>query len=310
MMSQQHRALIVEDDERNARDLADILQAMSCQTAIARSKEEAMMLLDGELPCVILLDLQIPRHRRGLTDESAVGISLLEEIRRRSGSRLRSQTWIPVIVVSGHAGVADDAVELMKLGADDVIQKPYDAQDVAEKVAEALKTSGRTLHADCVPVSQTTSGLCVIEIPGTGQKFRTIVRIAGQETTLGPGSLSVLLRLLIGRALEKPVPLSAFGGERRTVQRLRDDLGKVVAEPTKFIIVRQGTYSLPQSVSIGAVETGRLVALENQTITDLSRELDVARERTGGDAHYASTCWALLSFSRPIGVHDSVGPIR
>src|SRR5689334_3636615 len=121
-----YRALIVEDDERNASDLSEILRTIDCESVVARSKEEALTLLEKQLPCIILLDLQIPRTKRGLKGESAVGISLLEDIRRLFGGRLRRESWIPVVVISGHAGEIEDVVELMKLDADDVIQKPYD----------------------------------------------------------------------------------------------------------------------------------------------------------------------------------------
>src|SRR5207253_1038417 len=144
VMPDSHCALVVEDDERTAADLVAILRAIECEPTLARSKEEALAVLNRRPPCVVLLDLQIPRTKRGLKGESSVGIALLEDIRRLFGGRLRRETWIPVIVVSAHAGETEDVIELMKLDADDVIQKPYDADDAAVKVRQALERSGRT----------------------------------------------------------------------------------------------------------------------------------------------------------------------
>ena len=64
--------------------------------------------------------------------------------------------WLPIIVVSGHANEVEQAVDLMKLEADDVIEKPYFKATVVRKVWEALVKSGRETHiacarAPCVP---------------------------------------------------------------------------------------------------------------------------------------------------------------
>lgn len=100
-------------------------------------------------------------------------------IGKRGGRR---ETWIPVIVISGHAGGIEDVVELMKLDADDVIEKPYDADDVARRVRQALERSGRTSHGNCRTTAVVPTAACVIEIPGTAKKRRTIVRIGGVAT--------------------------------------------------------------------------------------------------------------------------------
>ena len=283
-MPHPHCALVVEDDERNAADLSGILRTIDCEPIVARSKEEALTLLESQPPCVILLDLQIPRTKRGLKGESAVGISLLEDIRRLFGGRLRRETWIPVIVISGHAGETEDVVELMKLDADDVIQKPYDADDVAQKVRQALALSGRTSHVDCRTTAVVPSATYTIEIPGKAQKRRTIVRIGDKQAKLRDGPLGALLRLLIGHARGESVPLLDFSGERqdqaaayKAVDRLREDLRNILDDPTIFIVNSQGTYTLADAVSIGAVNTEWLIALGNQTISDLARQLVIAR---------------------------------
>ena len=279
-----HCALVVEDDERNAADLSDILRTIDCEPEVARSKEEALSLLATRPPCVILLDLQIPRTKRGLKGESAVGISLLEDIRRLFGGRLRRDSWIPVIVISGHAGEIEDVVELMKLDADDLIQKPYEADDVAGKVRQALDRSGRASHVDCLTTASVPTATYAIDIPGKAQKRRTIVRIGGKQAKLRDGSLCALLRLLVGHARGESVPLIDFSGDRqdqsaayKAVDRLREDLSNVLDDPTRFIVNSQSSYTLSEGVSLGEVNTEWLIALGNQTITELARALEIAR---------------------------------
>ena len=290
-MADVHCALVVEDNPRTAADLGQILRTIACEPMFAGSREEALTLLGSHPPCVVLLDLQIPRTKRGLKGEASVGISLLEDIRRLFGGRLRRETWIPVIIISAHAGETEDVVELMKLDADDFIQKPYDADDVAQKVRHALAQSGRGTHQECKTPAVPERVPHEIQIPGKGQKHRTIVRIGVKEAKLRDGSLTTLLRLLIARARNASVPLMEFGGVRKdreaaykAIDRLREDLANVVEAPTQFVINSQGSYALADYVSIGSVNTDWLLSLGNQTIAQLARELGTVRHSAQGGA--------------------------
>ena len=112
--------LIVDDDEHINRMLAEALSAEGYEVSSAYSGTEALMLLSGKKPDLILLDLMLP----GLTGEK-----VLPQIRD-----------IPVIVVSAKADVADK-VGLLLGGAADYITKPFDLQELLARIAVQLRKS-------------------------------------------------------------------------------------------------------------------------------------------------------------------------
>jgi DNA-binding response OmpR family regulator len=282
-----HCVLIVEDQVRIAKDLADILASIDCDTRIAHNKEDALALLEQEPPCLVLLDLSIPRTAVDIKGRPAVGLSLLQDIRARFGSPRDKKVWIPIVVVSGHAREVDQAVEIMKLDADDLIQKPYDEDVVIRKVREALRKSGREAHSACRMTKQ-AHGVGpseplprpgdIIGIPGRAAKKQTLVTIGAAEVGLSDGPLVVLLRLMLAHTQGEAVPLSKFSVDDqaayKAVTRLRNALRSVVVDPHRFILNADGTYALGSHVQLGEVNTTWLANRRNTAIADLALELE------------------------------------
>ncbi len=160
-----HCALIIEDHVATAKDLAAILESMDCKAFIASTRDAALEFLDSHRPCIVLLDLSIPIGVHHLKGRPNVGIALLQELRKRFGSPRMQTIWLPIIVVSGHANEVEQAVDLMKLEADDVIEKPYTEPNVVRKVWEALVKSGRETHVACARAPSP-------QPPGFSSRFR------------------------------------------------------------------------------------------------------------------------------------------
>ena len=125
------RILVVEDDN----DINDVMAASLARAgyacAQAFSGSEARLLLKaataaGEAPFdLVITDLMLP---------GASGEELVREIRARSDA--------PVIVVSARAEPGDK-VELLKLGADDYLAKPFDLDELLARVAVQLRHASR-----------------------------------------------------------------------------------------------------------------------------------------------------------------------
>lgn len=116
--------LIVEDDEDISTIMARHLgkHGLSCTQAF--SGTEAVMDLDRSTFDLLICDLMLP----GMTGERVIA---------SARERLRN---IPIIVVSARSTV-EDRVELLRLGADDYLVKPFDLEELELRVQALLRRS-------------------------------------------------------------------------------------------------------------------------------------------------------------------------
>jgi two-component system, OmpR family, alkaline phosphatase synthesis response regulator PhoP len=119
--------ILIVDDEKNIRlSLSMALEKLNIPVETAASGEEAMEKLGQGDYEFMLLDLRLP------------GMDGMEVLRRVSQQRPE----IKVIIITGYGSI-DLAVEAMKLGAVDFLQKPFDAAEVRGVVRRLLvKTWG------------------------------------------------------------------------------------------------------------------------------------------------------------------------
>ena len=124
--------LIVEDEYAVARGIQYALQQEGYSVTVARSGEEGLTFATGQAPDLVVLDVRLP----GMT-----GPELQDHLRRES-------IEIPIVFVSAHADVPT-AVNAMKGGAVDFIQKPFDYRQAVAVVRRALErdAQARERHA-------------------------------------------------------------------------------------------------------------------------------------------------------------------
>jgi DNA-binding NtrC family response regulator len=120
--------VLVVDDHRQAREsLTDTLRAIGFQVSSVSSGVEALQLLADKAIDVIVTDLQMP----GMS-----GLDLIRELnRRKHGAQ--------IVMVTAHATVSA-AVEAMRYGAFDFIEKPFGVDQIEQLVTRALR-HGRLL---------------------------------------------------------------------------------------------------------------------------------------------------------------------
>ncbi|NEQ32690.1 MAG: response regulator [Leptolyngbya sp. SIO4C5] len=118
--------LLVADDEKNIR--LTVAQSLDAQYEVktAVSGQDALDQLAKDTFDLMLLDIRMP----GMD-----GVEVLKQLKDR-------QPDLKVIVISAH-GTVDSAVEVMKLGAVDFLQKPFTPQEIRDLVAQVL---GRSLQ--------------------------------------------------------------------------------------------------------------------------------------------------------------------
>ena len=113
---------VVDDDEAVRLSTADLLQRLGFDVKLFKSGDaflESESL--SEISC-ILLDLQMPGRD---------GLSVLRALAERGDSP-------PALVLTAHGGIPA-AVEAIKLGAHDFMEKPYEAETLLTKIDEAMQ---------------------------------------------------------------------------------------------------------------------------------------------------------------------------
>lgn len=116
------RVLVVDDHAAVRESVIDVLRQAGYQVEGLASAVEALPLLDRTAFDVVVTDLQMP------------AMDGLEFIRQMSHRRLPTQ----VIMITAHATIAS-AVEAMRFGAFDYLEKPFDVTRLEELVARAME---------------------------------------------------------------------------------------------------------------------------------------------------------------------------
>ncbi|WP_295736718.1 response regulator transcription factor [uncultured Oscillibacter sp.] len=125
------RILIVEDDTDINNSTAEYLRRQGCECVQAFSGTEGRLLWQEGGVDLLLVDLMLP----GLS-----GSKLIAEIRKTSRT--------PVIVLSAKTELSDK-VELLGLGADDYLTKPYQLEELWARILVQLR------HASALPAETT-----------------------------------------------------------------------------------------------------------------------------------------------------------
>ena len=129
-MTTQPKAFIVDDDEPIRDSLGWLLQSRGVANASFASGEEFLAEWHGDLAGCLLLDIRMP---------GMGGIELFDRL-IEAGCRL------PVIFLTGHGDVPM-AVSALKKGAFDFVEKPFNDNELVDRVIAALKLDAERRQA-------------------------------------------------------------------------------------------------------------------------------------------------------------------
>ncbi|MGB5014492.1 MAG: sigma-54 dependent transcriptional regulator [Pyrinomonadaceae bacterium] len=150
------KSILVVDDEKNQREILEtILSGEGYDVTTASSGEAAMKFVAHRHFDLVLTDLKMT----GMS-----GLDLLKQLTDFDKS-------IIVILLTAHGSV-DSAVDAMRLGAFEYLQKPYDSENLLSTVSRALKKL-TTLDAEIISVS-----------PEMDKVKKLIVKIAKSNSTV------------------------------------------------------------------------------------------------------------------------------
>ena len=123
------KVLIIEDDPDVRLGCEQALQLEGLATLSVDSAEAARPLIDADFRGVVVSDIRLPR---------VDGMSFMREL-------LAVDAELPVVLITGHGDVSM-AVQAMKDGAHDFIQKPFSPDHLVEVVRRALEKRRLTLE--------------------------------------------------------------------------------------------------------------------------------------------------------------------
>jgi len=127
--------LVIDDDNALRQICLDLLAARGYRAQGAETVGEGLRQFEARRPAAVLLDLRLP---------DGTGLDVLREFQRRS-------PVTPVIVISGQSSVSD-AVEAMRLGAAEFLEKPVSAERLYEVLDRALEPlPERTAPSETAP---------------------------------------------------------------------------------------------------------------------------------------------------------------
>jgi CheY-like chemotaxis protein len=121
------RILVVEDNPVNLELVRDILEAHGHEVLEAANATDGLALLSGELPDLILMDIQLP----GMD-----GLTATRQI--KADARLQG---IPVVALTAHAMKGDEE-RALAAGCDGYVSKPIDTRALPQMVAGFLVSPG------------------------------------------------------------------------------------------------------------------------------------------------------------------------
>jgi DNA-binding NtrC family response regulator len=115
--------LLVDDEEEFIAAIAERLRKRGFTAEYAFTGTEALNQLEkNNFIDVVILDIRLPDLN---------GVDVLKKIKSKN-------PLVEVIIISGYAAI-DSAVESLKLGAFDYLEKPFDLNDLISKANQAVQ---------------------------------------------------------------------------------------------------------------------------------------------------------------------------
>jgi DNA-binding NtrC family response regulator len=297
-VSKTARRILVVDDHAQAREsMADILRCSGHRVECRASAVEGLRDLNGSAFDVVITDLKMP------------GMSGLEFIRALHSRGADCQ----ILMVTAHASVAT-AVEAMRHGAFDYIEKPFTADQLEQLVERAMKHGEFIERRASVLPSEAAEG-CMV---GSSQAMKTL---RARIEQLAPTTETVLIlgesgvgKELVARAIH----LASGRAENSLVSVNCPALSPQLMESELFGHER-GSFTNADAPRVGRFELAEKGTLLLDEVTEIGLELQAkllrvlqerSYERVGSSDSRRADVRVLASSNRDLQQQVAEGQFR
>jgi two-component system, NtrC family, nitrogen regulation response regulator NtrX len=292
-----HDILIVDDEADIRMLIGGVLRDEGYASREAADAEQALAAIQARQPTLVILDIWL--------DTGGVdGIELLKQVRTQLPS-------VPVVMISGH-GTIESAVEAIKLGAYDFLEKPFKTDRLLLVVERAIEAALLRRENEELKLRAGGEIDLVGMSPAAHQLRQQIERVAPTGSrvlvTGPPGSgKEVVARLLHQRSRRAKGPFIAINCATMRPDRLEIELFgtelRLDGAPRKvgtFERAHGGTLFLDEVADMPLETQGKIVrVLQEQTF-----------ERVGGSNRVEVDVRVVASTNRELGGEIAAGRFR
>jgi len=178
--------LVIDDEEAIRSSLRMILEYEGYLVLDAGSGREGIRLAQAERPDAILLDIKMPRMD---------GLEVLPVLRQELAS-------VPVVVISGH-GTIQTAVEALRAGASDFLEKPLGREVVLHRLARVLEHRKLREEVDALRLQYDERYRILGDSPAMAPVRQAIARAAPTRASVLVTGESGVGKELVARAIHR-----------------------------------------------------------------------------------------------------------
>ena len=257
-MTRQMRVAIVDDEQDMRQSISQWLALSGFQTETYADGQDAIAAIRADFPGVVITDIRMP----GMD-----GMTLLKRL-------VSMDSTLPVILITGHGDVPM-AVEAMRLGAFDFLEKPFDPEKMMALAEKAAKSRQVALENRALRQELSDGRTMMQRLVGTSdvmQRLREDILDIGQadghvlidgETGTGKTLVAHALHAVGPRAARKLVSQSCAGlSDTELLSRLFGADDPMGAKPLTEE-ARGGTLVLEGVEALSGDVQARLLAFVN-----------------------------------------------
>lgn len=295
-MTRAMKIAIIDDEKDMRQSISQWLALSGYDTESYASAEEALKVLGPEYPGIVITDIRMP---------GMGGMQFLKKL-------MSSDSSLPVIMITGHGDVPM-AVEAMRIGAFDFLEKPFNPDRMNQLAKKATQMRRMTLDARALRRELSDGGQLMKKLIGSSpamERMKEDILDLGQadghvliegETGTGKTLVAHALHAVGARAGRKFVLISCASFEEDTlIKRLFGPMNPDDSQLPAVEEARGGTLVLEDIESLSeAVQARLLTYLNDEGAPPETRVISISnmqeQNRTLEDALRADLFYRLAS---------------